>query len=96
MEMTKAVLEGLVMTYRPDGSVLAKTTYAAGVMHGPYRDFWPHGGVSLEGQYRDGMQDGEWRFYDRKTGKLRETIQFVAGLEVTVWNSSIKPAQNRE
>jgi hypothetical protein len=34
------------------------------------------------GQHADGLQVGEWRFYDRDTGELREVLQFVAGREV--------------
>ncbi|MBN9523454.1 hypothetical protein J0H58_33905, partial [bacterium] len=74
--------DGVVTTYRPDGSVLSEATGAGGVRHGPYRDFWPNGRVSLEGQYRDGLQEGEWRFYDQVTGELREVLRFVAGREV--------------
>ncbi len=80
--MTDEVQDGVVTTYRDDGSRLTEVTYVRGVLHGPYRDFWSHGGVSLDGQYRDGLQDGEWRFYDRDTGDLREVLQFVAGREV--------------
>lgn len=80
------VPDGVVTNYRADGSRLAEATYGRGILHGPYRDFWSHGGVSLEGQFRDGQQDGEWRFYDCDTGELREVLRFVAGREVIEWN----------
>lgn len=80
--MADGVPDGVVTTYRADGSRRAEATYVHGVLHGPYRDFGACGGVSLEGQYRDGLQDGEWRFYDRDTGELREVLRFVAGREV--------------
>lgn len=73
---------GGVTTYRPDRSVLAEATYAGGILHGPYRDFWSNGRVSLEGQYRDGQQYGEWRSYDQGTGEVREVLRFVGGREV--------------
>ena len=38
--------------------------------------------MSLEGQYRDGQQDGEWRSYDQGTGEVREVLRFVCGREV--------------
>jgi antitoxin component YwqK of YwqJK toxin-antitoxin module len=60
--MADAGPDGVVTMFREDGSRLAEMTYVCGVLHGPYRDFWSHGGMSLEGQYRDGLQDGDWRF----------------------------------
>ena len=80
--MAGAEPDGVVTTYRADGSRLAEATYARGVLHGPYRDFWSNGRVSMEGQYRDGLQDGEWRLYDRDTGELREVLRFAAGREI--------------
>jgi antitoxin component YwqK of YwqJK toxin-antitoxin module len=82
MATGNAVPDGVMTTYRPDGSVLAEATYVGGVLDGPYRDFWSHGGVSMEGRYRDGLQEGEWRFYDRDTGELREVWLFIAGRQV--------------
>jgi hypothetical protein len=76
-----------VITYRADGSRLAEATYVRGILHEPYRDFWSHGGVSLEGQYCNGLQDGQWRFFNRDTGQLREVLQFVAGREVVDWDA---------
>jgi antitoxin component YwqK of YwqJK toxin-antitoxin module len=80
--MVTSIPHGIVTTHRDDGSLLTEATYVCGILHGPYRDFWSHGGVSLEGQYRDGMQEGEWRFYDRDTGELREVLRFVDGREL--------------
>jgi antitoxin component YwqK of YwqJK toxin-antitoxin module len=54
---------------------------------GPYRDYWSTGGLACEGQYRDGLQEGEWRFYNRD-GSLREVVQFVSGREVVDWDRS--------
>jgi antitoxin component YwqK of YwqJK toxin-antitoxin module len=80
--MAEAIPDGVVTTCRLDGSVLVEASYVGGVLHGPYRDFWSNGRVSLEGQYQNGMKEGEWRFYDQDTGELREVLQFVAGREV--------------
>ena len=77
--MSDTIPDGVMTTYRDDGSRLAEATYVRGVLHGPYRDFWSSGGVSLEGQYRDGLEDGEWRYYHHETGELQEVLQFVAG-----------------
>jgi antitoxin component YwqK of YwqJK toxin-antitoxin module len=79
--MDKTKLHGLVTTFREDGSRLAETTYEQGVAHGPYRDYWSNGRLSLEGQYVHGSKDGEWRFFDLD-GSLREVIRFERGREV--------------
>jgi antitoxin component YwqK of YwqJK toxin-antitoxin module len=47
--MEKPTLHGLVTTFHEDGSQLAETTYEQGVAHGPYRDYWSNGRLSLEG-----------------------------------------------
>jgi antitoxin component YwqK of YwqJK toxin-antitoxin module len=88
------VPDGLIATFRDDGSKLAEATYERGVLHGPYRDFWSHGGVSLEGRYVHGLQEGEWRFYDRDTGKLREVLQFHGGREVVNWDEFFQPPRS--
>jgi antitoxin component YwqK of YwqJK toxin-antitoxin module len=51
---------------------------------GPYRDYWSDGVLACDGQYRDGVQDGVWRFYDRD-GTPREVIRFSGGHEVPPW-----------
>ncbi|HEX4612728.1 MAG TPA: hypothetical protein VH092_31325 [Urbifossiella sp.] len=83
---TEVVLEttspdGVVTTYRTDGSVLSEAMCVGDIRHGQYRDFWPHGGLSREGQYRDGRQEGEWRFYN-PDGTFREVVWFEAGREI--------------
>jgi len=80
--MAEPIPDGVVTTFRDDGSKLSEATYKRGVLQGPYRDYWSRGGVSLEGQYVNGLQEGEWRFYDRDTGSLREIIRFEGGREV--------------
>jgi hypothetical protein len=42
--------------------------------------------VSLEGQYADGLQEGEWRFYNWDDGSLGEVLHFVGGREVVDWD----------
>lgn len=77
------VPDGPCVAYHDDGSVLLEITYRQGVAHGPYRDFWQNGRVSMTGQYAEGMQEGEWCLYDRDTGESREVLRFVAGREIT-------------
>jgi hypothetical protein len=78
--------DGLVTSYRPDGAVLSEAATVGGVRHGPYRDFWSDGGLACEGQYRDGLQDGEWTFYNLD-GTRSEIVRFEAGREISRWKS---------
>jgi hypothetical protein len=72
---------GIITTFRDDGSLFAETTYHQGVANGPYRDFWPNSRVACEGQYANGLQDGEWRYYN-PDGSLQMKILFSAGQEI--------------
>lgn len=51
---------------------------------GPYREHWSNGRLAIEGQYVNGLQEGEWRYYD-ENGTLYEIIHFTAGREVVDW-----------
>jgi len=88
------VPHGRCVAYREDGSLLLEMTDEHGVAHGPYRDYWSSGRVSLEGQHVNGLQEGAWRFYDRDTGELREVLQFVAGREVIDWDEFLRTARS--
>jgi len=83
--MNESRRDGLVTTFRDDGSLLAEITYEQGVRHGHYRDYWSNGRVSLEGQYVRGLQEGEWRFYNAD-GSLREILRFELGREIVDWD----------
>jgi antitoxin component YwqK of YwqJK toxin-antitoxin module len=80
---------GLVTTYRGDGSLLQEVTYEQGVRHGPYKDYWSNGQLSCEGDYVRGVQQGEWRFYDVH-GALREVVRFEGGREVVNWDRLLR------
>lgn len=88
------VPHGLCMAYRESGALLLEITYEHGVAHGPYRSFWSSGFVGTEGQYVNGLQEDEWRFYDRDTGELQEVIQFKAGREIVDWDEFFRAARD--
>ena len=50
--------------------------------------------MSLAGQYANGLKEGEWRFYDRDTGQLREALRFMAGREVVDWDAFFSAARS--
>ena len=83
--------DGLVTTYRDDGSLLAEITYESGRRHGPYRDYWSNGRLACEGQYLNEIQEGEWRFY-REDGNPLQVVQFKGGKEVVDWDHFFQAA----
>jgi uncharacterized protein len=73
--------DGLVKSYRDDGSLLTETTFEAGRRHGLYRDYWSNGQLACEGRYVDDVKEGQWRFYNQD-GTIMEVIRFNQGREV--------------
>ena len=88
------VPHGRCVAYRGDGALLLEITYEHGVAHGPYRCFWSSGFVGTEGQYVNGLQEGEWQFYDRDSGELQEVIRFEAGREIVDWDEFFRVARD--
>jgi antitoxin component YwqK of YwqJK toxin-antitoxin module len=88
------VPHGRCIAYRDNGILLLEISYDRGIAHGPYRDLWSNGRVSLEGRYVNGWQEGEWRFYDHDTGELRERLHFVAGREIVDWDEFFRAARS--
>ena len=50
--------------------------------HGTYQEWWPEGVLRVKGAYFEGMQNGEWRFFDTD-GNALPTLYFDMGQEVT-------------
>lgn len=49
------------------------------VSDGFYREFYPTGEKFVEGQYKDGHQDGTWTYY-HKNGQVQRTVTYKNGL----------------
>ena len=49
---------------------------------GDYREWRKDGTPLVQGIYIDGVQDGEWKFFD-KNGKELPSVVFEMGVEVT-------------
>lgn len=86
---------GLVTTYRRDGMLRSEATYEHGHLHGPYRDYWSNGVPSCEGEYVNGVQEGEWQFYNLD-GTLQEVVRFKGGREVVDWDRFFGRTSGRE
>jgi antitoxin component YwqK of YwqJK toxin-antitoxin module len=93
--MAPSTQDGLVRTFREDGSMLAETTFQGGRRHGPFRDYWPTGMLASEGNYLNDVQEGEWRFY-HDDGTIMEVIQFKGGREVIDWDALFARAESEE
>ncbi len=52
--------EGVWHTEYANGAT-ADTTFRNGVLHGPWRTYYPDGSLQAEGQFVDGMRTGKWR-----------------------------------
>jgi uncharacterized protein len=81
------VPEGVTKEYTPDGNVEKAYLYKNGVIigtgvvkddgnrDGPWKDFYPDGSLKAEGNYDNGKQVGEWRYY-HSNGKIEQTGKF--------------------
>ena len=54
------------------------------VADGFYREFYPNGEKFVEGQYKDGRQDGEWTYY-HDNGKVQRTVNYTNGQPDGSW-----------
>jgi len=48
------------------------------VNHGPYVEYWSNGQIFKEGQFRDGVQDGQWKYW-HENGKIHRTVTYNDG-----------------
>ena len=79
--------EGIKREYAADGNVEKAYLYKNGVIigegivkddgnrNGPWKDFYPDGSVKSEGNYDNGKQVGEWKYY-HSNGKTEQTGKF--------------------
>lgn len=71
------VPDGDFTAYAPDGSVLMRLVYKAGVPHGP-STIYRNGRPQTEMGYADGALDGAMRSYD-PAGRLLSVVRWTAG-----------------
>ena len=66
-----------------------------GVFHGLYTVFWETGDIPcMQGEYKDGMQDGIWTYWDRN-GTVERQVHFANDEEINSrtsppWFSSVE------
>jgi len=54
------------------------------VSDGFYREFYPNGEKFVEGQYKDGRQEGQWIYY-HDNGKVQRTVNYTNGQPDGSW-----------
>ena len=79
--------EGVKREYNADGNVEKAYLYKNGVItgegiikedgnhDGPWKDFYPDGSLKAEGNYDNGKQTGEWKYY-HANGKIEQVGKF--------------------
>ena len=79
--------EGIKREFSADGTVEKAYLYKNGLIigegivkedgnrDGPWKDFYPDGSLKAEGNYDNGKQVGEWKFY-HSNGKIEQTGKF--------------------
>jgi antitoxin component YwqK of YwqJK toxin-antitoxin module len=62
-------LNGIHEIFDPRSNAYVEATFEGGVMHGQYREFFDEEKKKLktEGRYEDGMRQGVWTAYTRKS-----------------------------
>jgi len=83
----KGVPEGIRREYSPEGKIEKSWLYKNGVVigegiiledgnrNGPWKDYYADGTLKAEGNYDNGKQVGEWKFY-HQNGKIEQTGKF--------------------
>ena len=73
---------GLYTFWNKNGGVKKKGWMKDDKWHGTYQEWWDDGVLRVKGAYFEGMQNGEWRFFDTE-GNALPTLFFDMGQEVT-------------
>lgn len=68
---------GMWTSYFPDGRPQSFKGFVNGELHGTTVVYHPNGTTYYSGEYRKGLQVGEWRFFDDK-GTLVRTVTYDA------------------
>ena len=73
---------GVWTSYFPNGTVRSQNTYVDGKEEGPTVVNHPNGIPFYVGQYRHGVNHGEWVFYDEQGNEIKRARFDTTGLEI--------------
>ena len=80
--LIKGKKNGSFKTWYLDGQLAKEGKMVEDRWHGLYQEWRPDGTQRVRGNYVNGVQDGEWIFYN-KEGKALPPVSFEMGKEVT-------------
>jgi len=74
-------IDGDYCEYREDGSLISKSEYKKGLLHGRHKLYREDGSILLEGYYFEGQKDNTWRsFYP--DGKEKRRSEYKHGKRI--------------
>ena len=76
------VKEGYRKIWYENGQLSKSGTMKQDRWHGKYEEWYSNGIPKVSGQYFEGKQDGEWKFYDKEGNELPDLF-FKKGVETT-------------
>lgn len=86
MEIEKEFFKGLVTYFYPQGSILKKEKYKAGILDGSYKEYYSTGELRVDGIYDKGFKVGIWKIY-YKSGKIKTKGRYRKGEKVGEWTT---------
>lgn len=82
IDYKQGVIEGQRILYYPDGTVKTVENYINNEYNGSYQTFYENGAPKQIGNFQNNQFTGELKsYYETPTGRLRESVYFVAGEE---------------
>lgn len=63
--------EGLQRYYAQDGSIIVQYSIKDDKLDGKYTEYYKNGGIQLEGNYVNGLKEGNWFQYDASGQKIK-------------------------
>ena len=75
------ILSGILVERNGDGTVLARVSYASGVLHGTSEYFYRNARLKARVNYEKGLPEGLWEYFDVDGVKLK-SIRYEKGVEL--------------
>ena len=83
-EDDRGVRSGRFERRLPSGTIVERTSYAAGVLDGEFASFYASGRPHWQGRYARGQRDGAWRGW-HENGKLWVEAAYASGQPTGAW-----------
>ena len=63
--------EGRERYFNSEGAIMAEYIYRNNVPEGRYTEYFKGGGIAVEGQFKNGLREGDWLEYDESGRRIR-------------------------